>query len=316
MESPETSAPAAAPPSGPAAASVASVPQAYELSQRTLFSGPEFRRLRADYEEIRRGCAMRLAVLFRTEVDFTLAALRTPTFRQFAGALEQPTHLTLVKVEPLRGIGVLEINPALGLTLTDRLMGGPGDAAQPGRELTEIEVALLDQVAHLLTEAWCGYWPGRDFKSTLLGHESDGRYLQTSPSESPLLVAQFEMKIGEAAGRIQLALPLTTLDPILQRIRVELKPPVDAPAPQPVAAKTPAWNPALDEVELALNAQLPGPQVTAREIPRLKVGDVLHLPVEAANLVRLQLGGKTRFTGRLGTRDDRWAVEILRVLKT
>jgi flagellar motor switch protein FliM len=314
MESPAATPPAAPAPSGTPAP--APPPQAYELSQRTLFSGPEFRRLRADYEAIRRGCAMRLAVLFRTEVEFTLAALRTPTFRQFAGALEQPTHLTLFKVEPLRGIGVLEISPALGLALTDRLMGGPGEPGLAARELTEIEVALLDQVAHLFTEAWCGHWTGRDFKSTLLGHESDGRYLQTSAAEAALLLAQFDVKIGEAAGRIQLTLPLLTLDPILQRMRVELKPPVDASAATPAPARVPAWNPALDEVDLALNADLPGPQVTAREIPKLKVGDVLHLPADAANLVRLNLGGKARFTGRLGTRDDHWAVEILRVLKT
>lgn len=316
METPETSAPPAAAPLGAAPAPAPAPPQAYELSQRTLFSGPEFRRLRADYEEIRRGCAMRLAVLFRTEVEFTLAALHTPTFRQFATGLARPTHLTLFKVEPLRGIGVLEINPGLGLALTDRLMGGPGAADLPARELTEIEVALLDQVAHLLTEAWCSYWTGRDFKSSLLGHENDGRYLQTSPSESPLLVAHFEVKLGETAGRIQLALPLLTLEPLLQKLRAELKPPTEAATPAPAAAKLPAWNPALDEVDLALPAHLPGPQVTAREIPKLKIGDVLHLPPEAANLVQLNLGGKPRFTGRLGTRDNHWAVEILRVLKS
>lgn len=316
METTETSAPPAAAPISAAPASAPAAPQVYELSQRTLFSGPEFRRLQADYEEIRRGCAMRLAVLFRTEVDFTLAALHTPTFRQFATGLGRPTHLTLFKIEPLRGIGVLEISPALGLVLTDRLMGGAGGPNLPGRDLTEIEVALLDQVAHLLTEAWCGYWTGRDFKSALLGHENDGRYLQTSPSESPLLVAQFEMKIGETAGRLQLALPLVTLDPIIQKLRVELKPPTEASTPAPAAVKLPAWNPALDDVDLALHAHLPGPQVTAREIPKLKIGDVLQLPAEAANLVQLNLGGKSRFLGRLGSRDNHWAVEILRVLKS
>jgi flagellar motor switch protein FliM len=282
-----------------------------------LFTGPELRRLNADYQEIRRGCATRLAVLFRAEFELTLAALHTPTFCQFAHGASQPTHLTLFKAEPFRGIGVLEISPGLALALSDRLMGGPGDANLPVRELTEIEVALLDQVAQLFIEAWCAHWTHwRDLKPALLGHESDGRYLQTAPADSPMLIARFEAKVGEATGHVSLALPFVTIEPIIQRLRTELQPPAEsAPAAAPAVVKRAAWNPAFDDVRVALNAQLPGPQITARELPRLKIGDVLPLPADAANLVHLRVGGTARFAGRLGTQDSQWAVEVLHVLK-
>ncbi len=304
----------------PTAAAVAPLlagPQPYELSQRTLLSAAELRRLTADHETIRRSCGVRLAVLFRTEFDLKLAPLETPTFRQFAGQLAQPTHLTLFKVEPLRGIGVLEISPALALCLLDRLMGGPGDAHPPARELTEIEIALLGQVSHLLTEAWCAHWTGwKEIKSTLIGNESDPRYLQTSAPESTLLVAKFEAQIGECSGQIRLALPFATIEPLLQKIRAELKPPVENQTPTQALAKSPTWNPALDHVNIPISAELPGPQITARQLQSLKVGDVLPLAPEAANQVQLQLGGITRFNGRLGTRDEHWAVEVLNALKS
>ena len=317
METPAHQTSVAAAPVTAGAPALAAAPRAYELSQRTLFSPSELRRLTADYETIRRSCAVRLAVLFRTEFEFNLVSLETPTFRQFAGGLAQPTHLTLFKVEPLRGIGVLEVSPTLALCLLDRLMGGPGEANPPARELTEIEIALLGQVTHLLTEAWCAHWASwKELKSSLIGNESDPRYLQTSPPESTLLVANFTAQIGECTGQIRLALPFTTLEPLLQKIRVELKPPVEHPTPAAVATKVPAWNPALDHVNIPISAELPGPQITARELQALKVGDVLSLSAESANQVQLRLGGVTRFNGRLGTRDEHWAVEVLNALKS
>jgi flagellar motor switch protein FliM len=293
-------------------------PKPYELSQPTLFTAPELRRLTADYETIRRSCAVRLSLLFRTEFELKLVALETPTFRQFAGRMEQPTHLTLFKVEPLRGIGVLEMTPALALALLDRLMGGPGTADNVTRELTEIEIALLGQVTHLLTEAWCAHWAGwKPLKSTLIGHENDPRYLQTAAPESAMLVANFIAQVGDSTGNIRIALPFATLEPLLQKIRAELKPVVEpAPAGPAPAAKPMAWNPALDHVNMPVSAQLPGPQITARELQSLKVGDVLSLAPEAAQQVQLKFSGVPRFQGRVGTRDEHWAVQIITALNS
>ena len=61
-------------------------------------------------------------------------------------------------------------------------------------------------------------------------------------------------------------------------------------------------------------SMLPGPQITARELQQLKVGDVLPMSAAAANLVQIKLGGVPRFNARLGTRDEHWAVEVLNAL--
>lgn len=300
----------------PVAAATAE-PKVYELSQRTLFSAAELRRLTADYETIRRGCSVRLAVLFRTEFELKLDALETPTYRQFVSQLQQPTHVALFKIEPLRGVGVLEIAPALALNLLDRLMGGAGTSNQPPRQLTEIEVALLAQVSHLITEAWCAHWASwRELKSVAAGHENDPRYLQTSAPESPMLAATFTAQIGECTGLIRLALPFAMLEPLLQRIRAEVKPPVETPVPAAAAAKPAPWNPALDHVNIPISAKLPGPLITARQLQALKVGDVLDLPEAASKEVELRLNGVPRFQGRLGTCENQWAVEVLNALKS
>ena len=194
--------------------------------------------------------------------------------------------------------------------------------AKPSRHLdavplTEIEIALLGQITHLLTEAWCANWKiGKDLKSSLIGNENDPRFLQTSPPESTMLVAAFEARIGDAVGKIRIALPFTTVEPIIQQIRIEIKPPVEAPSPSAVPPKPVAWNPALDHVTIPVSAELFGPQITGRELQQLKVGDVLPISADADNLVQLKLSGVPRFSARLGTRDEHWAVEVINALRT
>jgi flagellar motor switch protein FliM len=287
----------------------------YGLAQGPLFSAHEMRRLEADYEELLQGLTARLSIYLRSECELDLESLKTFTFRQWVSGRPQPTHLTLFKVEPWRGIGVLEINPALALAMTDRLMGGPGQTVTASRELSEIETALLDQVAQFVTEAWCAQWQRwQELTPALLGHESDARYLQTSPPDSTMLVAAINARLGECVGQLQLALPLATLEILIQKLRAELKPAVEENS-DPTSPKALRWNAALDGMLMAITAELPGLPLTARSIPQLKIGDMLELPANSTNQVLLRLGGLTRFIGRLGTRDDHWAVELTDVLK-
>lgn len=304
----------------PAASIAAKAPiiEPYTFPSRELLNGPELRRLTADYNEILCVLARRFASLFRVEFDLSLASFQTPTFRQFATSHPQTTHFTLFKIEPLRGIGLIEINPAFALALTERLMGGPGQLDASSRNLTEIEIALFDQVVQMFTQGWCEHWAAyKPLKPVVIGHENDSRYLQTSPSDAPLFLATVNAHLGDVCSKIQFALPFSSLDPLLEKIRAELAPPAEsAPGPAAPAAKAAAWNPAYDDVRMAITAQMPGPQITARELPKLKVGDVLDLPAESASQVQLRLGEAARFTGRLGRCDDKWAVEVIQVLKS
>ena len=235
--------------------------QLYELSQRTLFSPSELRRLTADYETIRRSCAVRLAVLFRTEFELKLAALTTPTFRQFSGQMAQPTHLTLFKVEPLRGIGVLEMSPPLALNLLDRLMGGPGTASAETRDLTEIEIALLGQVTHLLTEAWCAHWYGwKELKSRAdRARKRPALSANIRAGKARCSWRRLKRRSASVSARSgsRCRSPLWAA---AAKIRAELKPPVEAPTSRPSLPSRRLGIPRLDHVNIPISAELPAPR--------------------------------------------------------
>ena len=75
------------------------------------------------------------------------------------------------------------------------------------------------------------------------------------------------------------------------------------------------WNRGLDVVSVKLTAQCPSVKVSARELLSLKVGEVLPLQPQSAGHIDVRIGNITKFRGRLGTRDQKWAVEITEVSK-
>ena len=112
-----------------------------------------------------------------------------------------------------------------------------------------------------------------------------------------------------------MAFPFSTLEPLFRHVRQELNLSLESPN-ESAAPKPLQWNKILDDMKISISAELPALNVPARQISRLKVGDVLPLPADFTSGVRLRLAGLSRFIGRLGTREGQWAVEVTSTVKT
>lgn len=290
--------------------------QPYDFRHPVFLSANELRKLRVQHEEFIHSLAARLSIYLRLEFGLQMSQLQTLTYQKFTECLPNPCHLTMFKVEPMRGICVLDINPRLGLTIVDRLMGGPGHSVNVNRDLSEIEVALLDQVVQLIVGEWCNHWAKiKELHPTLLGHENNGRFLQTSVPDAVMLALSMEAHIGDCVEQIQVGFPYATLEPLIQQLSLKLNPQAEETAAAITAAAHPKWQRGLDDVSIPVTGEWPGMELTAREFSRLKVGDVLALPADFASQIQLRLARMPKFVGRLGTRDQHWAVEVTQVLK-
>ncbi len=292
--------------------------QPYDFRHPVFLSPNELRKLRVQHEEFIHSLAARLSIYLRLEFGLQMSQLQTLTYQKFTESLPNPCHLTLFKVEPLRGICVLDINPRLGLTIVDRLMGGPGHSVSVNRDLSEIEVALLDQAVQLIIGEWCNHWAKlRELHPVLLGHENSGRFLQTSVPDAVMLALTMEARIGDCVEQFQIGFPYTTLEPLIQQLSLTLNPQAEenVAAAAAKAAAHPAWKHDLDNVSIPVTAEWPGMELTARALTQLKVGDVLPLPADFTSQIQLRLARMPKFLGRLGTSDQHWAIELTKVLK-
>jgi flagellar motor switch protein FliM len=283
------------------------VVRGHDFRQSGFLAASELRRIRQRHEQFIRSLAARLAIFLRLEFSLHLAKVQIISYQKFTESLPNPTHITLFKTDPLKGVGLLIISPRLGLTLVDRLLGGTGQVPDASRELTEIEVALFDQVTTLMLTEWCIHWPEmRDLHPSLLGHESNSHFLQTALPDTAMITLDMTGGIGEQAEPIQLVFPYNTVEPLMRLLNPSLPEAEIAPVP---AAKL-KWNPKFDDLPVPVVAEWHGLKMSASEIAGLKVGDLLSVDTACAAQVRLLLNRVAKFNGRPGTVAGKWAVQL------
>ena len=285
----------------------ASEVRSHDFRQSGFLAASELRRIRQRHEQFIRSLAARMAIFLRLEFALQLSKVKIVGYQKFTEALASPIHITLFKTEPLKGVSLLVITPKLGLTFVDRLLGGPGEAVDEVRDLTEIEVALIDKAVTLILNEWCNHWPEmRGLQSAIIGHENNSHFLQTSTPDAAMLVLTMTGGVGEQAEMIQMAFPYSTLEPLMRQL---------IPAP-PEVESTPSrngklrWYREFDEVKVPLIAEWKGLKMSAGDLTRLKPGDLVTLDPACAAQVHLRLNQIPKFTGRPGTSNGKWAVQI------
>jgi flagellar motor switch protein FliM len=303
-------------PATPPAEALKDTVRPYDFRNPMLLAPAELRKLRLHQQEFTEALAGRLSLYLRLEFSLKLTSLQTVAYGKLAQSWRNPSHLTLFKIEPLRGVSILEIPPNLALSMVDRLMGGPGQPPEAIREMSEIENALMDQAVHLILGEWCGHWSRiKELKPVLLGSETNGKFIQTAPPETMMLVVTMEARIGDCTEQIQIGFPYSSVESFVRQLSKGSEiAAADAPA-QTVPKTATKWNPCFDDVCVPLVAEWQGLELTAREVLALKVGDVLKLSQQCAQQVKVRLADHYKFNARLGTLAGNWAVELTQFIK-
>lgn len=288
--------------------------QPYDFRQPAFLAPAELRKLRLWHEEYIRALAARFSLYLRLEVNIQMSQLQTLTYQKFTECLANPTYITLFKAEPLRGVCILEMPVRMGLTIVDRLLGGPALAAAANRDMTEIEIALLDQALLVLLSEWCSHWNNvQQLRPVLLGHETNATFLDSASKDTIMLMLSMETRLGDCLEQIQLGFPYSMLEPLVLRMNQNLDAQIKDGMKPPNS--TMRWHPNLDEVRIPITAEWNDIDLTVRQISNLKVGDVVPLSIDCMDHVSVRLANIHKFVGRLGTRGRCWAVETKQIVR-
>ncbi|WP_415908178.1 flagellar motor switch protein FliM [Oleiharenicola sp. Vm1] len=281
--------------------------EAYDFRNPVFLSEIELRRLRLLHEDFIRYLSARLSLFLRMEFGLKMAQLTTVTYSKFTESLPSPTHICLFKAEPLVGIGVLDINPRLALTIADRLLGGRGHSVKAERYLTEIEVALLEDVIVIILEEWCAQWKSeQDLRPLIVGHENNGRFLQTSPKDAIVLALTLEVNFGDCSEQMQLGVPYYTIEPLVKKMQARRQ----KDSAVTTVEKRASWQKAYDHISMPVRAEWEAFELSLREVSSLRVGDVIEMPTDLVQQTRVLLNGTPKFIGTVGLDTDRVAVQL------
>jgi flagellar motor switch protein FliM len=285
----------------------------HEFPQLSTFSPDQLRKLRLRCDAFNTSLTSRLSSHLRLECALQLTKLESVRYQHFVHALPNPTHLTLFTLDPLPGVCLLDLPSRLALSLVDRELGGPAVCEEYSRDLTQIEVKLAAKTVTILLGEWCNTWADTlKLRPFLISHENSGRFLQTSPPETMMLILGVETKIAQSAEMIQLAFPQASLNPLIQKLSSDLQ--NAGHSADARSAPGPRWNPAFDDVPVQLTARWRAMDLTARQLAALKPGDVVPLRQDDSSQVELSLDAAPKFAGLLGTSGRKLAVKIVQAV--
>lgn len=281
----------------------------YDFRRPDKFSKDQLRTLHMIHDNFSRLLTTFFSGQFRTMVQMVVGSVDQATYQEFVRSVTNPTVLGVFSLPPLKGNCVIDINPAISFPMLDRLFGGPGQALQQNRPLTEIEQVVMSRVVNgtldALKEAWkniIGFTP------RLERLETSPLFAQiVAPNEIVVTVA-IDVRVGEHVGAITLCLPFIVLEPILEKISAHNWFSSATSEVDPV--DTEILRQRVGEARVQLVAQLGSAEVTVGELLDLEPGDVVVLDQKTNQELLMFVGTRPKFTILPGVRNGRMAARI------
>jgi flagellar motor switch protein FliM len=259
------------------------------------------------HERFARNLSTSFSAYLRTMVNLSVASVEQFSYGEFLESLSDPTAFYALAIAPSDELAAIEINPSVAFAMIDRMLGGSGGPrTDANRPLTEIEQNVVDSIIKLLLDGLSEAWrPVSNLAFSIRGRETRPAMLQVAAHNEIIVAVVFNVKAGDVAGQINLAMPTSVVELAgtqmarsRQRQRRELT---------PVERGWLAEN--LGRIAVPL-VPLIKTRLSAGAVLELKAGEVLGLPVPADRPLDVYAGGIRKLTGRLAADQGRLMVLV------
>lgn len=216
--------------------------------------------------------------------------------------------IAVLDVAPLKHGSLILVDANLCFSLVEVMLGASTeiDHLQLDRKLTSIELKII----HSIIAKGCedlnrAFAPMVDLDSSILKVESNSRLVSITEADAEILVASFNVNVGEIEGQMKMVFPIATLDPL----REELKELLNVNK-----GKYGMWTETLEEeiscVAAELIAQSGVIKMSVNDILNLEKGDTLFLDYNPNSPLQILVENKPKFYAIPGTHNGKKAISI------
>ena len=260
----------------------------YDFQRHEAMERNRLRRLLPVLEVAAHRVTQALTGLLRTSAKVEIGALTQERWETYATTLPDPTYLAVGAISPIGGRVSLHFPSSLVQALVELRLGGGVTSVPRERQLSDIEIRLVAEVAEtLLAEAFKAVSVIVPLAKGPLHATSSPSLVQMSdPSEVYLLIGlkfTFEDKVGfDATAGLPLLVPLTLVD-ALERI--------DRPDVRDEGAQDAALRERLLDAPVEVSVSFREVVLSAEEILSLSIGDSISLQQPEAATLCLKVEG-------------------------
>jgi len=282
----------------------------YDFRRPDKFSKDHIRTLQMMHETFARLTTTALSAQLRALVSVHVASVDQLTYEEFIRSIPNPTTLAVVNMDPLKGSAVLEIDPSITFTIIDKLFGGLGEASKISRELTDIELSVMEgiivRILGNLREAWSNVI---DLRPRLGNIETNPQFAQIVPPNDMVVLITLETKVGDVEGMTNLCIPYISIEPIITKLSAQYM--YSSIRKGATDENLAIIQGRLESVKLPIVAEIGEAQIMVQDALNLSVGDVVKLPeTKIGDDMILRIGGRRKYKCRPGVVANRLAVKI------
>ena len=238
-----------------------------------------------------------LSDLLQDEVEVHTEACAPVKLAEFLSYQSSPACINLISFAPLLGTGLLCFPIDMFYALLDAVLGGEGaDGSQQetstnGRDFTAIErdfaCKLTETWSASASEGWSEFHPVRP---AYLGSENSPDLVNVGNASDVVITTTFQVKTSRLAGKIELAIPYASLDPIKHRLSEQHT--------DESAADRRRWRErlvgALLKVPVGMQVELGRVGFSVEDLLALRPGTLVRLDRHPATELDLRISGRPK----------------------
>ncbi len=286
----------------------------YDFKRPNRVSKEQLRAIKGIHDKMARNLSSHISATLRSIIEITLQSVDQMTYGEFLMSLPSPTSFNIFSIKPLDGNAVLEINPSIAFAMLDKLLGGKGEGYEQDRELTDIELNLLDTILRVMMQKLKEAWgPVVEMIPVIESKESSPNVVQIVAQNEIVIMIVLEITIGETSGMINIAYPVIYLESILSKLASKNIMVGETSAKK---SRNQELRELIKRADITTEALLGETELSIREILDLEVGSVIRLNRAARNSAIISIDNKEIFEAKMGIHNHRKTLKITRVIET
>lgn len=280
--------------------------QVYDFRRPATLAREHLRILELAFETFARQWGTQLTANVRVMSQVTPSSVCMQTYDEYVSQLPATTAMILCDMEGLEAKAVVQFPAAGALNWASHMLGSPTPADVPERKFTRIELSLLRRMLDETLEDL--HYSMGSLLTCALSVDSvqyNSQFAQAAAKSEVVIVAGFDVRVGERTIASTIALPA---DAILPQLGAAHDGP-NSPDGDVDVAEQLARQLAAIPIEVAL--EMTPKRVTPQAILDLSVGDVLALPHSSHQPLQLTVDGRHLGRAAVGTRGGRIAAVVV-----
>ena len=241
--------------------------------------------------------------------EVSVGPIKVQKYSEFIRNLVVPTNLNLVQAKPLRGTGLVVLDPNLVFLVVDNMFGGDGrfHTRVEGRDFTATEQRIIQGILGVVFAEYEKAWaPVHPIKFEYVRSEMNTQFANIATPSEVVIAVTFTLELSGATAELHFCLPYSMIEPIRDVLYSAMH--------SEQASSDKRWTSMLTRqlqtAEVELVASLGGSKVTLADIVGMKVGDVIPITLEPT--VPVAVNGVPVMECRYGTRNGQYALKIER----